>query len=194
MQQASLSQPIWALKSVYMAGALGHHPPLTTLPLLPPPLPGELTAKAHSERPVGTSLSRARGPQQPTETQLCAPHYPRPSTPPGHNHSPAREAAGALRNSRPAEPRWRRLPRVVHPGRNRCHLTLGPGVDCRGRGVAGLGLPPGASVERSAHATLSSFALFVSTTGSSSGHHGPQLAAASSPRCSRAFTSSLPGL
>uniref|UniRef100_A0AC11E263 Zic family member 4 n=1 Tax=Ovis aries TaxID=9940 RepID=A0AC11E263_SHEEP len=149
MQQASFSQPIWALKSVYMAGALGHHRHLQHRHFSHLHSPGELTAKAHSERPVGPLWSRARGP--PATHRLSFAHPTTPSIYPAATITLLLvKPQGALRNSRPAEPRWRRLPRVVHPGRNRCHLTLGPGVDRRGRG-------------------------------SSSGHHGPQLAAASSP-------------
>ena len=118
-------------------------PPLTTSPLPPPPHPrgaGRQSALGAAGRtPLEQSLGTPSNPQ----TQLCAPHYP--------FHLPAAtitlllmKRQGALRNSRPAGPRWRRLPRVVHPGRNGCHLTLGPGVDRGGRGVAGLGLPPGA--------------------------------------------------
>ncbi|XP_045412036.1 zinc finger protein ZIC 4 [Lemur catta] len=118
-------------------------------------------------------------PQQPTDSALRF-LLPLPPTPPPPTLSSSRCRRGlSPRATRPNDGGnvW---PCSVHPVHCWRRLAPSPTADGRGCGVAGLGLPPGALGVRSPRHPFSC-ALFVSTTGSSSGHHGPQLAAASSP-------------
>ena len=91
MQQASLSQPSWALKFVYMAAALGHHHHLqhhhfphlhSPAGLRGPEGPGELAAKARSERQSDPFGAEPRDTQQPTASALRTPLSLPPTPPP----------------------------------------------------------------------------------------------------------------
>nr|XP_019604445.1 PREDICTED: zinc finger protein ZIC 4 isoform X2 [Rhinolophus sinicus] len=140
---------------------------------------GELAAAASLGRRSDPSGAEPSGLQQPTDSALRAPlplHLPR-----RHHPSPAHGAAGGSTH----QPSSRTAAEALGLWwSNRFAAAavwlLVPVLTAEAAVRLGRACPPGPSGTLSPRHPFSR-SLFVSTTGSSSGHHGPQLAAASCP-------------